>query len=390
MKTKKIEIACLITFLVCALALSFFAPIFMSTAQTTIGQSISQSSETTSSQSGEEITVQSESDSPFSFTYTAYSRSNEILESEDVTVTDSLNNTITYQTFQWRELQGLNFQFSSNYENTEESYSSIELWVTYVCSEFDEEEVPTLTTETVTSIYQETLIANTIENGQFYYYTDSSTSDTVSTIRGYGFGLYKFELKYNKLVDDEIETISTGEVIYIAVIPDDVYEIVNLIPDNLTFQYTISSSEDLLNQFSFFFLTDIFAYVNPARLKWSAYGTDIDNINYVLTEEMKKDTAYASFEAIYDGLETPTGTEFTFSSNGIEGIWTVTFTLIGDDGEELFSCSVGNLSTIKSESTNYNWLIWLIIILVILLIVIIILIIYFTRKKKQKEEENVW
>lgn len=339
------------------------------------------------------VSTNSTTSSPFSLDFTTQARSGTCIGREK-TVTDTLNeNTqITYICYDWRDLQGLTFTFSStsNFdENDQNNYTGIELWVTYMCVEFDEnsDEVQTMSTDTVLRIYEETIIENNFSSSSFYYSIDSTTDDESSTYHGYGFGLYKFELKYKQVINNSQNTVETftAEEIYIAVVPDDVEEILMTInTTTLSPLYSISSSNDLLSQYYFYFNTGIFDYVNPAHLKWSAYGVSSDGVYYVLTEDMKEDLQYQGYEVLFDGIQSQTGNTFTFSSNGIEGVWTIVFTVVDDEGNELFTCSVPDISTVKTEPVDYTWLILLIVFAVLLVIAVIILIIFIVRKKDDK------
>ena len=127
----------------------------------------------------------------------------------------------------------------------------------------------------------QTDIYNNIFNSYDFSYSidsDSKVAESQYHKNGYGFGLYKFDLVYTYLLDDQSVNVSTGSVggIYVAVIPDDVTTIND---KDTKILYSISSSNKLMNVFNLYLSNDVYKYVNPAYLEWNVVGQNKEKIN---------------------------------------------------------------------------------------------------------------
>ncbi len=325
------------------------------------------------------------SDDNFSMTMTAYSRTGAMLPFSIQTIENTVGDTVDYICFNWRDIDNLHFVFTGHPTETTEVVS-YQFKLTYVCSDslkthIGVEEAKVLYEGGVTQSY------GTVN---YYYFIDSTypVEQTETISKGNDFGLYKFDLVYTHIVENENVPVSIGEF-YVGIIPDDIDEAIAKI-QSVQIEYTVSSSNRLLNVYKVSLNTiplDALKYVNPAYIVWSASGQDVNGKNYVLDKEMQGNPEYGDSDVLWESFPNKNGTNFTFDSNDVEGIWKVEVSIKGKDGEEKMHFEVNDLSTIKVEHASYVWLWFLIVILALILILLIIILILMKRRKK---EEKVW
>ena len=129
---------------------------------------------------------------------------------------------------------------------------------------------------------------------------------------------------------------------------------------------------------------EIFKYINPKYIKWSVFGKDKKNAEYVLTKAIR-DNGYLSYKYIWEALPTEMqeGSSFILDTNNIEGTWNVHCTIYNSDWTEKTRLSTGKLSTIKHKEKSYIWLILGIVFGVIIIATTIGLLIYKNKNKKK-------
>lgn len=310
---------------------------------------------------------------------TVSNRRNVTLDRVEEIVVDTVGQETTYLCFNWRDLESLNFRFSGTISSSSQ-FTSYRFDVTHVRAENLNQAIGTGTTET---LYEADIVGNNFPTSEFYYYVDSdSGASSSNSSSGHDFGLYKFDLIYTHSENGETVDVSIGSI-NVAVIPDDITQIE--IPAGVSILYTVSSSNALMNIYQLSVSTDVFDYVNPDYLQWSAFGTGVGNMNYVLNQQMKEENpSYSSYEVLYDSYETPVGTSFVFDSNDVEGNWTVVLSIKNPDGTEKATFQVTDLSTYRTERQSYLWLILLIILIVLFVVFLTIIIIMIVRKKREK------
>lgn len=294
------------------------------------------------------------------------------------------NGEIKYYCFNWRDISSITFNFLSNLSGSQSIFTGYQFLVTTIQTENLETSIGQAKPQTLLS---GTISGNTPVMPNIYYYFDknSNTSDSVYKFSGNDFGIYKFDFNYTFIEDSSPDspthTFSIGEL-YIAILPDDIDTIAT---SKLSLTYSVASSKELMNIYNVTFSNqETFKYVNPKYIKWTVFGKDKKNVEYVLTKQIR-DNGHPSCKYIWEALPTEMqeGSSFILDTNNIEGDWTVYCTIYNSDWSEKTNLSTGNLTTVKHKEKSYVWLILGIVFAVIVLIVAIILIIYWSRNKRK-------
>ena len=266
---------------------------------------------------------------------------------------------IEFYCFQWRDVEDIHFRFSSNIKDSSYEFESYEFLATHLKTDDLDESMGVAEPEILSA---DIIARNTFSLYDFYYYIDSASDVAESTTRckGHDFGLYKFNFRYTYTDEEGTRQISLPDI-YIAILPDDIDEI---IPVNTKIVYSIGSSSGLMNVFNLYLSSDVYKYVNPEYLKWNVVGVGLDKTNYVLSEEARAANLkeYANHTPLWSSpLPTlPIGTNFVFDSNNIEGKWSAYCTILNSDGSENLTLSVHGLSTVKVAKPSYTWIYFLI------------------------------
>lgn len=291
---------------------------------------------------------------------------------------------IKYYCFNWRDISSITFRFSSNLSGSKSIFTSYQFLVTSIQTENLETSIGQAKPQTLLS---NSISSNTPVLPNIYYYFDnnSNTSDSQYKFSGNDFGIYKFDFNYTFIEDSSPDspthTFSIGEL-YIAILPDDI-DTISI--SSLSLTYSVASSKELMNIYNVTFSNqNIFKFVNPKYIKWSVFGKDKKNVEYVLTKQIR-DEGHPSCKYIWEALPTQMqeGSSFILDTNNIEGDWTVYCTVYNSDWTEKTKLSTGNLTTVKHREKSYIAMILGIVFGVIALIVIIILIVFWTRNKKK-------
>ena len=319
----------------------------------------------------------------FSMTLTANARKNIALPLDLRQVETIVGEKIDYYCFNWRDLESLRFRFNSFIQDSKYTFKSYKFLLTYV--EDDNLSTP-FGTKDPEILYQGNISSNTFSSFDFYYYidSDSSINETATRSKGKDYGLYKFDFVYTYEEDGVDVSVSIGDIC-VAVLPDDIDDINPSSDPNLRLQYSVSSSNKLMNVFNLYLSSDIYNYVKSSYIQWTAVGFDKSNHGYILTSQMREDNpAYANYTSLYDAKEPSelVGRSFIFDSQDIEGTWSITCTIYNSDGTEKQSLTINDLSTIKQESPSYVWLILLIIGSILLIGGIITFIVLYKKKDK--------
>ena len=305
-------------------------------------------------------TISPVTDGVFTFSATPYSRESTVLPCTKKTVTNNIGETVEYNVFSWREISHMTFNFSADLRGSPNTYVNSTFVVGNVQTE-------NLATDDGQMEYV-TLFSNKISNNafsvpNFHFYFDNDSSITETAIRKIGndFGLYKFEFSYTLVEDGVGHPISIGAM-YVAILPDDIDEVVSSIPlSTLGLTYSVSSSNKLMNIYKLTLsMEDEFKYVNPSRLVWTVVGKNRNNIDYVLTPEMKESSIdYSGYHVIWESQmpTEPEGVSFVFDSNNIEGTWIVTCTIYDSEDNVKATVHSESLSTLKAPRKSYLWLI---------------------------------
>lgn len=328
----------------------------------------------------ENIPVLSDLNSYFSVKTTANSRKSQKIYYENKTVNTSIGENITYLAFKWSDLYSLSFSISANMQESENEYT----YYDFSASFFQTDDLSTPTTQMKTK----TLVSSPITNKRIpminlTYYIDSNTEATESdtTKIGNDFGIYKFNFTYKVIIDEITHQISLDSL-YIAILPDNIDTISTA---NLKILKTVTSSNKLMNVFNLKLSREsAFKYVNPAYIQWSIIGKDINNVNYILTQDLKDSSpTFANYRIIWESqLPTePTGTSFLFDSNDIEGTWIAYCTILNSDGTTREVLQSEQLSTIKVERKSYTLMIVLIVLGVAVLSSVVGLIVFIKKRK---------
>jgi len=332
------------------------------------------------------FTEETQSDLNFSLKMTATSRSNNALAKNTQTVTNDLEEEITYLCFNWREIKYLRFTVDSLYSGNEKTFLSAKLQVTHM--QTDDLTKPIGTNQPQDPALMEIqIINNTFVGFNLSYFIDSDNAlpESQYSKNGHDFGLYKFELVYNYTLDNQNVNVSTGKLagIYVAILPDTITK--EMLNRDTKIMYSISSSNKLMNVFHLYLSDDTFKYVNPASIEWNVIGFDKDKMNYVLTKQTKENNpeTYGSYEYIYEALQTTQGTNFIFDSNDIEGTWTAYCTISSDAGTK--TMDLPELSTYKKEQKSYVWLIITIAVAIVVVTTIVAILVVKFRK-----HDRVW
>lgn len=285
---------------------------------------------------------------------------------------------IEFYCFQWRDVEDIHFRFSSNIKDSTYEFESYEFLATHLKTDDLDESMGVAQPEILSA---DKIARNTFTLYDFYYYIDSTSDIAESSTRckGHDFGLYKFNFRYTYTDEEGTRQISLPDI-YIAILPDDIDDVV---PINTKIVYSIGSSGGLMNVFNLYLSSDAYKYVNPEYLKWNVVGVGLDKTKYILSEEARAANLkeYAGHKPLWTSpLPTlPTGTNFVFDSNNIEGKWSAYCTILNSDGSENFTLEVHGLSTIKVAKKSYTW-IWFVIAGVILIGGFIWLMIWLRKK----------
>lgn len=319
------------------------------------------------------------SDAFFNMKISADSRRNNTLPL-NIKKADSETESKTFYCFNWRDLESLEFRFSSNIRDSSYQFTSYQFLMTYIKTE---DLNTSMGLENPKILNQGNISANNFSQFTFHYYVDSEIDISETSLRSKGndFGLYKFDFNYTYIDDGTERTLSIGEF-YVAVVPDKVEEIDY---SGIKILYTVTSSNKLMNIFNLYLSTDAYKYVDPEQIQWNVIGQDKTNIDYVLSQKIKDENPeFANYRVIWQSQNPiePTGTAFLFDSNDIEGTWSVYCTIKTKSGEDKVTLIQENLSTIKQETKSYVWLILLIIAIVLVIAVAVTLIVLKTKHDK--------
>jgi len=372
MKTKSKKFFCLLV------ALAFLPVVFFGA---TLSISKSGKAEPVTSSSIESVT---DKNGYFTMNATAVSRngSNSITNTIETVTTE--NGQIKYYCYKWSEISSIVFSFSSSISGSKSIFTGYEFLATAIQTENLETSMGQASPKQLVS---GTINSNNPSFSNVYYYFDSDakTGDAQNKFSGNDFGIYKFDFNYTFVEDSSpnspAHTLSIGEI-YIAIMPDDVDTIsVN----RLSLSYSVTSSKELMNVYNVTFSNpELFKYINPKYIKWSVFGRDKKNAEYVLTKEIR-DNGYLSCKYIWEALpeEMQEGSSFLLDTNNIEGEWTVRCTIYNSDWTEKLSLSTGKLSTIKHKEKSFIWIILGSVFGAIVLATIITLLIYKSKNKKK-------
>lgn len=373
MKTLKGKIFSLLTLLALVPAI-FFSALFLSKGTS----SYADTNNTTTS-----IDDVSDKNSLFTMRATPVSRNGVTIFGKTQTVTTE-NGDRKFYCFNWRDISSITFNFTSNLSGSKSIFTGYEFLVTAIQTENLQTSMGQASPKQLLS---GTIASNSPSIPNIYYYIDSdaNTSDSQYKFSGNDFGIYKFDFNYTYVEDSSPDspshTLSIGEL-YIAILPDDVDTIS---VSRISLSYTVASSKELMNVYHITFSNpEIFKYINPKYIKWSVFGKDKKNAEYVLTKQIR-DNGYLSYKYIWEALPTEMqeGSSFILDTNNIEGNWTVHCTIYNSDWTEKTSLSTGKLSTIKHKEKSYIWLILGIVFGVIIIATATGLLIYKSKNKKK-------
>lgn len=319
-------------------------------------------------------------DGNFTASFVAKARKNTRILYTTESVTTITNEEITYNVYDWKDLEYLTISISADIaENTENEYRFCELNVANIQTDDNKTSIGLFKERTISK----TLLTNNRMNRQtLTYYIDSSTNLIESEFKKIGndFGLYRFSLNYTAQIDGSERNINIGSL-YIEVRPD---KIDTKSTTNLKIHYDVTSSNKLMNVFQLSLAnSSSYKYVNPAYIQWKVIGRDVNNVEYALNDEVKNsNTAYANYRVIWSATQQiqTTGQTFLFDSNDIEGTWIATCTILNSDGTEKTILTSEEMSTIKVERKSYT----LIIILSVVGAVAIGSVVGFLIYKKKK------
>ncbi len=325
----------------------------------------------------------SDKNSYFTMKATPVSRNGGTIIGSTQTVTTE-NGDRKFYCFNWRDISSITFNFTSNLSGSKSIFTNYQFLVTAIQTENLQTSMGQASPKQLLS---GTITSNSPSFPNVYYYMDSNTntSDSQYKFSGNDFGIYKFDFNYtfveDSSSDSQAHTLSIGEL-YIAILPDDVDTIS---VGRVSLKYTVTSSKELMNVYQITFSNpEIFKYVNPKYIKWSVFGKDKKNAEYVLTKAIR-DNGYLSYKYIWEALPTEMqeGSSFILDTNNIEGTWNVHCTIYNSDWTEKTSLSTGKLSTIKHKEKSYIWLILGIVFGVIIIATTIVLLIYKNKNKKK-------
>lgn len=325
----------------------------------------------------------SDKNSYFTMKATPVSRNGGTIIGSTQTVTTE-NGDRKFYCFNWRDISSITFNFTSNLSGSKSIFTNYQFLVTAIQTENLQTSMGQASPKQLIS---GTITSNSPSFPNVYYYMDSNTntSDSQYKFSGNDFGIYKFDFNYtfveDSSSDSQAHTLSIGEL-YIAILPDDVDTIS---VGRVSLKYTVTSSKELMNVYQITFSNpEIFKYVNPKYIKWSVFGKDKKNAEYVLTKAIR-DNGYLSYKYIWEALPTEMqeGSSFILDTNNIEGTWNVHCTIYNSDWTEKTSLSTGKLSTIKHKEKSYIWLILGIVFGVIIIATTIVLLIYKNKNKKK-------
>ena len=272
---------------------------------------------------------------------------------------DKTDHLIDFYCLNWSDVENLSFHVSSATRGSEKVYKNFSIYVTSLQDDnlgIPLSEASIAVSEQKTLIYHTNILNNANLNFAFKFYIDSHADigNQTLTAKGTDFGLYKFTFSYS-FIEENVVITDTISDLYVAVLPDDIEEVTR--HNQTRIIYSVSSSNKLLNVFNLSLETDAFDYVNPKNIEWLVSGIDKDNNEYILTLKQKQEnTRYANCKVVWNSLESNYGTNFVFDSNDIEGTWTAYCIIKDDDGQQITSYSVDNLSTLKLHKMSLTWL----------------------------------
>ena len=287
-------------------------------------------------------------------------------------VENSVGQHTTFFCFNWRDLHSLTFQFSAVDESI---ITNFQFLLTYVRSESLNS---AFGTNNATTLYEGRSIAS--QNNFIFYIDPSSVMGLPNSANGNGFGLYKFDLCYSRLVDNQ--PVQNHVEICVAVFADKIDEIE--IPLGTQITYHITSSNKLMNIFNCNLSSSLFRFVNPDFLQWEVVGQDTNGISYCLDKKMQQQMEYGAYQPLWDSLQNTTGTSFVFDSNDVEGTWTVSLSIKNSDGTEKANFKIKNLSTIKVNKPFPWWIVLVVIFGSLLLVGLVVTIVLLVKKKHEK------
>lgn len=264
---------------------------------------------------------------------------------------------VEYYVYNWRDLQYLTFKSSAHITDSAKDYRQFKILVS--SKQTEDIETSTMSFGNPTELLSSPV--NNIPNFTYYIDRAAQISDTTTNrAKGNDFGLYKFNFVYvfaedEQSVDENEMSIGT---LFIAVIPDNID---TLSTDEIKIKYNVTSSNELMNVYNLYIVAkDDYTYVNPARIKWEVVGKDKNNVNYVLTKEMRdSNPLYANYRVIYESQipTNPIGPTFSFDSLGIEGTWKAYCTIHSTTGDERAKIESAELSTFRTPHKSYVWLV---------------------------------
>ncbi len=316
-------------------------------------------------------------DGNFTVKMTAQSRINSTLADETCTGSEGQ----TYQVFSWRELSFLRFSFSSNINaSAGQHFTGYQFKVTHVASSKPQTQDVNQAVEgsTLTQLFNNNISNNVFSSFDLTYYTDSDAiiAETATRFKGKDYGLYKFDFSYSYLQDAKTIWRSVGDI-YVAVMPDDIDKITT---PEIKIEYTVASSNKLMNVFNLTLSKDTFKYVEPQYVEWIVTGTDTQNRNYIYCTN--EDDQYAEYQPLWSSPDVkPFGTSFVFDSHDVEGTWNVKCIVRDSKGIKL-TRELGGLSTIKVQKESKVWIILVCIAGVILLAGVITIVVLKLKKDK--------
>ena len=322
----------------------------------------------------------------FVITPTAFSKNGKELEMTTHEVVPQVGNPYEYCVFKWRDISHITFNFSVNLQGSTKAFASYSFVVRNVQTENYDTDIGKMDTRDLISGN----ISNnrvTIPNFHYYFDTRSETTETAVRKVGNDFGLYKFEFSYTYWADSSAITNAVGSL-YVALTPDDVNDVMETINvDDLDINYEVGSSNRLMSIYNLSLsLEENFKYINPSLIEWTAEGKSKDNVEYVLSQQMKDEnpTKYINYRVIWKSQmpTEPRGVNFVFDSNNIEGKWTIYCTIYDSDHNQLASVKTAELSTIKTPAKSYLWVVILVASLIIATGVVILVV--YKKKNNSK------
>lgn len=332
-------------------------------------------------------TIKINGDSNFEWRIQAKSRTtNQSISARKIDGAELLNGSEevdNYYAYDWKTIGLLNFIISPRYDATKIAVSNTSIYCSFVGIGDGSQQ-----TENSTPFYT-TTNSNTIN--LTYKIDPTEKADSSSDgYYGYGFGIYRFEVKYIYTFTDQdsVEQVPQGPftksvgVIYIAILPDKAEDM-----DAVTFEIevdSVTSSEELLNVYNMKLVSDEFNYLDPGCVVWSVMGHDLNNRTYVLCESDKAASSDENSLVLWPtyAFKDRSGLTFRFDSNNIQGVFDIICTIYNSDGTEKMTATC-EVSTIKSPSFDWTWL-WILLLILLIGAISIFILIFVVKKKKKK------